>query len=137
VPDEEVPSTDAIRFTYELDGSGALALVDASTTSMTTFSGDDLDPDLAPYGGFWWELRDADGTALWRQVTSHPLSDTVETTGGGTLGRLDNEFSSPAVTVAVPGLEGAATVAVMGAPPDQLDGEVVELLTHDYEAFVQ
>lgn len=137
MPDDQVPSTDAIRFTYDLDGAGGLELVDATFVSMTTFDGDDLDLDLSPFGGFWFELRDGDGNALWRHVALHPQRGTVELFGAGGLDVVDDQRGVPVVSVAIPAVTGAASVALVGAPPDQLDGQAVELLAHVYDVFVR
>lgn len=136
MPDEVIPSTDGIRFTYETDGAGALILVDAVPVSMTAFPSDDLDPDLAPFRGFWFELRDAGGALLWRHVTQHPLRGTVEIYSDEQPGLLDDDVGAPVASVAIPALAGADTVALMGSPAAEPDGEVVELLTHRFEAFV-
>jgi hypothetical protein len=142
VPDEVIPSTDAIRFSYEVDGAGALKVVDAVPVAITALLSDDLDPDLGPFTGFWFELRDVDGNVLWRHVTQHPLRGTVETYGDGDLGEpvaglLPDDVNAPFATIAIPALDRADSVALVGAPPAEPDGAVVELLVHRFEAFVQ
>ena len=141
MPDEVVPLTDAIRFSYETDAAGALILVDAFFVQITTLGPEDLDEDLAPFTGFWYELRDVDGNVLWRHVAAHPLRGTVEThgiddAGNSVLARLDDDVNAPVASVAVPSLDGADSVALMGAPADESDGVAVELLVHRFEIFV-
>jgi len=141
MPDEVVPPTDAIRFSYETDAAGALVLVDAAPLQITSLGPEDLDEDLAPFTGFWYELRDVAGDVLWRHVAAHPLRGTVETHGSDDVGnpvvaRLDDDVNAPVATVAVPSLDGADSVALMGAPADEPGGAVVELLVHRFEIFV-
>jgi len=140
VPDEAIPSTDAIRFSYVTVAGGALALADATPTAITALPSDELDSDLAPFAGFWFELRDVDGNALWRHVTLHPLRGTVEVYGADDgdppMGLLPDDVNAPFATVAIPALDGADSVALMGAPPGAPGGAAVELLVHRFEAFV-
>jgi hypothetical protein len=141
VPDEVVPLTDAIRFSYALDGGGGLAVADAAPVAITALPSDDLDFDQAPFTGFWFELRDVDGNVLWRHVTGHPLRGTVEVYGDDaagepSMGLLPDEVGAPFATIAIPALDGADSVVLMGAPVAEPDGEVVELLVHRFEIFV-
>ena len=142
MPDEVIPSTDAIRFSYETDGAGALVLADAVGVAITALPSDDLDPDNEPFKGFWFELRDVDGNVLWRHVTQHPLRGTVETYGDdefgdAVVGLLPDDVNTPFATIAIPALEGADSVALMGAPAAELDGAAIELLVHPFEEFVK
>ena len=141
MPDEVVPSTDAIRFSYAIDGVGALTLADAVDVAITALPPDDLDPGVGPFTGFWFELRDVDGNVLWRHVTQHPLRGTVETygndAGGGLVaGLLADEVGVPFATIAIPALDGAVKVALMGAPPAEPGSAAVELLVHRFDSFV-
>lgn len=141
MPDEAIPSTDAIRFSYVTDAGGALILADATPVAITAVPSDELDVDLAPFTGFWFELRDVDDNALWRHVTLHPQRGTVEVygddgAGDPPMGLLPDDVNAPFATIAIPALDGADSVALMGAPPGEPGGAVVELLVHRFEAFV-
>jgi hypothetical protein len=136
VPDELIAPTAAVRFTYETDAGGALVLADVTPVQATALPSDDLDADLAPFAGFWVELRDVDGAVLWRRVTPHPLGGTVEVFADAQPTRLNDDVGAPVVTVIVPALDGADSVALVGSPPAEPDGEVVDLLIHAFEVPV-
>jgi hypothetical protein len=134
VPEEVAPSTDAIRFTYGVDAAGALALVRAVRVSMTALPSVELDPQLGPFTGFRYELRDVNGSVLWRHVAPHPLDRTVEVFGEVSISRVPDDVGARSPTVVVPALDGADTVALIGAPGGERGPEAVELLVHRFEA---
>jgi hypothetical protein len=73
-------------------------------------------PEAGKHGGFWVELRDAEGRPLFHRVLHLPLADSVEVFSPD--GTIKREFgpsgSSRVFEVLLPDHEDASSVALMG-----------------------
>ena len=115
-------SAHTLRLTYGYDRTGAIRLIDARRVRMVPPVADDATkaaPDSR--SGFWYEVRDRDGTALYRRTISHPLLDALEVPTDephgmthGQPGARGGEF-----TLLVPDLANAAAIAVYGTPLEE------------------
>jgi hypothetical protein len=70
-----------------------------------------------PEAGFWYELRDAKNTTLYRQVVHNPMPHEAEVyTEGAPIGRQTRQDGSDSFTLLVPSLEGVTTIALFSSP---------------------
>ena len=78
-------------------------------------------PEIGKHGGFWVELRDANGGVLFHRILNLPLGDSVEVhSPDGTIRREFGPTSETTFEVLVPDYDQASTVALVG---EYLDSE--------------
>jgi hypothetical protein len=120
MPDDP-PSQDlAWRFSLTYDGA-ALAVNEVSGAEMRVGPSDQTD-DMSYVTGFWYELRDANETVLFRRITSNPMSPHAEIAseeGDFTRGTRDDTAGD--FDIITPALADAATLVIFG--PDPFDDE--------------
>jgi hypothetical protein len=137
---EDLPSRDAIRFTYVYDGAD-IQLVAADPVDMITPPSHPIVPGSLV--GFWYEITDETGQPLWRRMRSHPLGPTVESmvdpeSEANGYERGTPEPPSGTFTLVVPSnIVDARFVFLVGTPPDgPADAPAVVLFGHVLEPFL-
>lgn len=135
---DDVPSVDqslSLQFSY--DGLN-IFLVDVQVVAAAWAESEDTGP-LSGDPGFWYELRDAFGTVLWRQSAVHPIwvesEGPADDVGAMTWG--NDGTQSGAFFYQVPLMFGAATLALVGSPPlGAAPGPVQDLALFGLGGFV-
>jgi hypothetical protein len=105
----------ALRLTFSYDRKGIHLEEIQPLEGMPTPPTDPI--EHGPEAGFWYELRDAGGRTLYRQVAHDPLRQEVEVyTEGAPIDRQAVEGYADTFTLLVPSLEGATTIVLFGSP---------------------
>lgn len=113
----EPPRARALRLTFTYDGE-RVALSGVEPVDATPFPPHSIVRDAATQG-FWVELADSDGRAVYRRVLEDPLRRDVEVVTDDPrrpLARIPVAAPKGAFFVVVPYLPGARSVALFGAP---------------------
>jgi len=110
-------STSALRLTFSYSPKGI------HLDEIQPLEGMPLPPtdpiQHGPEAGFWYELRDARNTTLYRQVVDNPMRREAEVyTEGAPIGRLTKEDHADSFTLLVPSLEGITTIVLFSSPLD-------------------
>ena len=72
-----------------------------------------------PEAGFWYELRNAKNTTLYRQVVDNPMRHEAEVyTKDAPIDRQTMEDHAGSFTLLMPSLEGVTTIALFSSPLD-------------------
>lgn len=104
----------ALRLTFSYDRQGIHLEEIQPLEGMPTPPTDPI--EHGPEAGFWYELRDAGGVTLYRQVMDNPMSGMAEVyTEGAPIDRQTIEDYADSFTLLVPSLEGATFIALFSS----------------------
>jgi hypothetical protein len=108
------PSRKTLRLTFRAAG-GQVQLVRHERLDMITPPSIGERPEAGKHGGFWMELRDANGKVLSHRILNAPLRDAVEVhSPDGTIKRVTGPPSDRTFEVLLPDPGEASTVVLMG-----------------------
>src|SRR4051812_21358556 len=117
MPDDFPSADESISLQFSYDGLN-ISLDDAQVVEAAWAESEDTGP-LSGEPGFWYELRDAADTVLWRQSAVHPIwfesegpADDVSAMTWG-----DDPAPAGAVVAPVPPMPPAASPPPVGSPP--------------------
>jgi len=125
-----VATDTALRLTFSYNREGVMLDFIQTLEEMPTSESDPLKHD--PEAGFWCELRDADNTALYRQVIHNPLRYDAELyLEEETIVRQTFNDYADTFDLLVPKLATATQIALFSSPlnPETLGEEAAELAT--------
>jgi len=117
------PYRNTLRLTFRIE-NGEARLVKHERLDMICppFVGER--PEAGKHGGFWIELRDADGRAVFHRALHAPLGDSVEVySPDGTIRREVGPPSGSTFELLVPDRADARTVVLVG---EHLGGPAAE-----------
>lgn len=123
-PDEDVAHRQTLRLTFTYDGDH-IELVQREPVDMTIPPSAPL-TDEPPRSVFWYELQNADRTALYRRTQRHPLRSTIEIRTGDPerpLAHVDSRVTTGTFTLVVPHLDNAEAVVLCGWDTTNRDRE--------------
>jgi hypothetical protein len=130
--DVRADTTDsALRLTFSYNREGVTLNFIRTLEGMLTPESDPIEHD--PEAGFWYELRDADNTTLYRQVLHNPLRYDAEIYSEDEETIVRQVFDDYADTfdLLVPALATATQIALFSSPlnPETLGEAATELAT--------
>lgn len=128
VPDGGKPLP-AVRFLFKYDQS-KVSLVSQQPLMMLVPPSDPLQ-GFEGLAGFWYELRDNTGRAIYRRVVHNPIQHHVEVheEGAASPRRRLVDIPSGVFTIVVPDLPEAQTLALCSSPFSKSYGPVADLAT--------
>jgi len=107
--------TSALRLTFSYSDKGVYLDEIQPLTGMPTPPTDPI--QHGPEAGFWYELRDATNSTLYRQVVDNPMRHEAEVyTEGTPINRQTVKNHAGSFTLLVPSLEGATTIVLFSSP---------------------
>jgi len=108
------PSRKTLRLTFRTAG-GQVQLVRTERLDMITPPSIGERPEAGRHGGFWMELRDANGQVLSHRILHAPLRDSVEVySPDGKIGRVTGPPADNTFEVLLPDPGDVSTVVLMG-----------------------
>jgi hypothetical protein len=130
--DVSADTTDsALRLTFSYNREGVTLDSMLTLEGMATPESDPIEHDQE--AGFWYELRDADNTTLYRQVLQNPVRYDAEIylEGEETIVRQVFDEYSDTFDLLVPALATATQIALFSSPlnPETLGEAATELAT--------
>ena len=121
----------ALRLTFSYNREGVTLDSIWTLEGMPTPESDPIEHD--PEAGFWYELRDADNTTLYRQVLHNPVRYDAEIylEGEETIVRQVFDDYADTFDLLVPALATATQIALFSSPlnPETLGEAATELAT--------
>jgi hypothetical protein len=108
--------TDAVRLILRYEGAD-ISLVSRQRVAMVVPPSEPLDVSLEERSGFWLEVRDEAGNALYRQLMHDPIRHDVEVFSDDperSVARVPVEHPSGIFSVVLPAPEDADHVALIG-----------------------
>jgi len=130
--DVRADTTDsALRLTFSYNREGVTLDSMLTLEGMATPESDPIEHDQE--AGFWYELRDADNTTLYRQVLQNPVryDSEIYLEGAETIIRQVFDDYSDTFDLLVPALAAATQIALFSSPlnPETLGEAATELAT--------
>jgi hypothetical protein len=130
--DVRADTTDsALRLTFSYNREGVTLDSILTLEEMPTPESDPIEHDQE--AGFWYELRDADNTTLYRQVLQNPVryDSEIYLEGEETIIRQVFDDYSDTFDLLVPALATATQIALFSSPlnPETLGEAATELAT--------
>ena len=110
--------TDAVRLILRYEGAD-VSLVSRQRVAMLVPPSEPLDVSLQERSGFWLEVRDKAGNALYRRLVHEPIRNDVEVFSDDperSVARVPVERPSGVFSVVLPVPEDADHVALIGTP---------------------
>ena len=121
----------ALRLTFSYNRQGVTLGSIRTVEGMPTPESDPIEHD--PEAGFWYELRDADNTTLYREVLHNPVRYDAEIylEGEGTIVRQVFDNYADTFDLLVPALATATQIALFSSPlnPETLGEAATQLAT--------
>ena len=107
----------AVRLVFRYEGD-RVELIAQQPLEKVTQPSDEIE-DAAERSGFWFQLEDAAGAALYRRVARNPIRATREVFSpeGETVTRVPDVEQKGVFTVIVPAVEGAERVTLQSDQP--------------------
>jgi hypothetical protein len=126
-----VATDTALRLTFSYNRENVTLDFTQTLEEMPTPESDPLEHD--PEAGFWYELRDAENTTLYRQVLQNPVRYDAEIylEAGETIVRQVFDDYADTFDLLVPALPTATQIALFSSPlnPETLGEAATELAT--------
>ena len=116
----------AVRLVFRYEGD-RVELIAQQPLEKVTQPSDEIE-DAAQRSGFWFQLEDAAGAALYRRVARNPIRADREVFSpeGETVTRVPDAEHKGVFTVIVPAVEGAERVTLQSDQPARPRGELRE-----------
>jgi hypothetical protein len=115
-------SNQSVRLTFSYDGS-KIKLLSQQKVDMIAPPSDSVE-DFKGRSGFWFELRDTKGEALYRRVAHPPIEADREVFSNDpkeSIQRQPVESPKGVFTVVIPDHEKADTVSLHSSPTEKKD----------------
>lgn len=119
----------ALRFLFDYEGT-QVHLVSRQTLSMVLPPSDPLE-GIEGQAGFWYELRDATGTPIYRRIVRNPIQVHIEVHEADSPSPTRRMVDVPhgVFTALVPDLPQAAVIALCSSPFTKAYGPVEAIAT--------
>jgi hypothetical protein len=115
-------TTKAVRLVFSYEGD-RVELIAQQPLETITQPSDEID-DAPQRSGFWFQLEDAAGAALYQRVAQNPIRPDREifSPEGETVGRVPDVERKGVFTIVVPDVKGAERVTLQSDQPATREG---------------